>query len=131
MMDYKDREALVSILREVQEIVEEALGASLSGSTVRDSMVINLSGLLVHDWYARREKAAKSPGLPRSSALPQEFMDGAEATLAFQREARVAAIALTAEMMGLNPRKAAKKEWVWETYCFFFQKAQEKEKDEV
>jgi len=112
----------VGILAEAQAIVDEGLGASLSSSTIRDHILVHLSGAMVGDWFERREKAAKTRDLPLRPSAVQEFLEEAAGV---RDEIRTTALQLTQEMMASLPGKARDREWVWETFNFFFQKALE------
>jgi hypothetical protein len=81
-MEEKERDDIVSILREVQEIIEDGVGATGS-SLIKDQLVLHLAGTLLHRYWFDKKKEA-SPfdfGLKSDSASEIAFRVGKGACL--------------------------------------------------
>ncbi len=113
-MEEKERDDIVSILREAQEIVEDAIGVTGS-SVVRDQLVLSLAGTLVSRYWSSKKRGTSALGLPFPFDLAPPKSDKPDP--ATETAFRLLNEIKFAGNKGQDPK------WVWQTYQYFLKQA--------
>ena len=129
-MDPEERQVIVDIFKDAQGVVEEALGASLSVSVARDQLLVNLSVLLLQEYWDRKYMARRQP---REEKLFEKVdVLARDVLFAWQKDKhsghidpQETAMALTREMAAQWPERAREREWMMDTFFYFLERARQ------
>lgn len=115
-MEQKEKDDLVFILKEAQEIVEDGIGA-IGSSMVKDEMVVNLAGVLLHRYWSEKMKPDLGLPFPFDLGPPKSSKTDPASETAFR---------LLSEIKFCGD-KAQDPKWVWRSYLYFLKQARKEQ----